>query len=122
MDAGRSPKLDLGRTGEDAALAHYRNRGYRLIARNWRCSLGELDLVLARGATVVFCEVKTRRGSAFGGPHESVHHRKQHKLRLLAQAYLAAHPTLPEEVRFDVAGVTLQGKGPPSVHVFEDAF
>ena len=74
----------LGILGEDAAVEHYRRRGYRLLARNWTCRIGELDLVLARGSTVVFCEVKARSGSAFGGPHEAVTWRKQRKLRALA--------------------------------------
>ena len=58
------PRRERGGTGEDAALAVYVRRGYRLVARNWRCKLGELDLVLVRGDTLVFCEVKARRGSA----------------------------------------------------------
>jgi putative endonuclease len=117
-----TPTLDLGRLGEDVALDHYRGRGYLLIARNWRCPLGELDLVLRRDRTLVFCEVKTRRRSTLGGPHESVSLRKQRKLRLLAEAFLAARPATAEDVRFDVASVTHDGSGPPSVHIFEDAF
>ena len=66
------PRRERGGTGEDAALAVYIRRGYRLVARNWRCKLGELDLVLVRGGTLVFCEVKARRGSAFGGGYEAV--------------------------------------------------
>jgi putative endonuclease len=123
VDTPRStPALDLGKAGEDATLADYRQRGYLVIARNWRCALGEMDLVLRGGRTLVFCEVKTRRGSGFGGPHESVDPRKQRKLRLLAEAFLAAHPGMAEDVRFDVASVTHEGSGPPFVHVFEDAF
>jgi putative endonuclease len=122
VDPPSSPPLDLGKTGEDAAVDHYRGRGYRVIARNWRCGLGELDLVLGKDRTLVFCEVKTRRGSGMGGPHESVDWRKQRRLRLLAEAFLAANPGVPDEVRFDVASVTREGSGPPSVHVFEDAF
>jgi putative endonuclease len=114
--------VDLGKTGEDATLAHYRQRGYELVARNWRCALGELDLVVRGGQMLVFCEVKTRRGSGFGGPHDSVHPRKQRKLRLLAEAFLAAHPGLVEDVRFDVASVTTTGGTEPSIHIFEDAF
>jgi putative endonuclease len=117
----RSATSDLGRAGEDAALDRYRSAGYRLVARNWRCPLGELDLVVARGGTLVFCEVKTRRGGAFGGPHEAVTWRKQRKLRMLAEAFL--HQARPQaaEIRFDVASVTVDEGGRHSVHVFEQA-
>jgi putative endonuclease len=110
----------LGEQGELAALAHYRRAGYRLVARNWRCPLGELDLVLARGQTVVFCEVKTRRGDGLGGPFEAVTWKKQVKLRSLARAFLAASPMRWEEFRFDVASVI--AGDPPAVYVFEAAF
>jgi putative endonuclease len=116
-DGGRSA---LGAQGELAALAHYRWAGYRLVARNWRCRLGELDLVLARGRTLVFCEVKTRRGAGLGGPFEAVTWKKQGKLRALAEAFLAASPVGWEDVRFDVASV--MAGDPPVVHVFEAAF
>lgn len=111
----------LGRTGEDAALAQYRRRGFELVARNWRCRVGELDLVLRRGNLVVFCEVKARRGSALGGPFDAVDHRKQRKIRSVAQAFLALGPG-PDAVRFDVASVTVDRSGRPHVHLFEDAF
>jgi putative endonuclease len=112
----------LGVHGEAAALAHYLGAGYRLVAQNWRCRLGELDLVLARGRTVVFCEVKTRRSAAFGGPFEAVTRRKQEKLRALAQVFLAAHPARWDDVRFDVASVMAVRMGSPTVYVFEAAF
>ena len=57
------PRGERGGAGEDAALTVYIRRGYRPVARNWRCKLGELDLVLVRGDLLVFCEVKTRRES-----------------------------------------------------------
>jgi putative endonuclease len=111
----------MGRAGEDAALDAYLHRGYRLVARNWRCRLGELDLVLVRGDTLVFCEVKSRRGSAFGGGYEAVTWRKRAKVRTLAEAFLQESRARPGAIRFDVASVAL---GPPGPHVelFEDAF
>jgi putative endonuclease len=90
------------------------------VAKNWRCSLGELDLVLKRGRTVVFCEVKTRRNAGMGGPFEAVTWRKQGKLRALAEAFLAASPIRWDDVRFDVASV--MAGDPPAVYVFEAAF
>jgi putative endonuclease len=119
----RAGHLERGRAGEDAALAVYVRRGYRLVARNWRCRLGEIDLVLARGGVLVVCEVKTRRGGAdLGGPFDAVTGRKRAKLRSLAEAHLAATGARPDEVRFDVASVTVGGDGRPSVYVFEHAF
>ncbi len=115
-------RADVGSSGEDEALAEYRRRGYRELARNWRCPLGELDLVLIRDQLVVFCEVKTRRGAAFGGPFEAVTWQKQRKLRQLAEAFLRVTRLDPTAVRFDVASVMTTDKGPPSVHLFEDAF
>ncbi|HXF57330.1 MAG TPA: YraN family protein [Actinomycetota bacterium] len=123
---GEAETRELGRAGEEAALAHYLRSGYRLLARNWRCPLGEVDLVLARGPVVVFCEVKARRGSRLGGAHEAVTWRKQRKLRQLAEAFLASGAAGRDEgravVRFDVASVTVRPDGRASVHLFEDAF
>jgi putative endonuclease len=114
-------RLDLGRTGEAAALAAYETRGYQLVARNWRCRLGEIDLVVRRGDLLVFCEVKARRGGRFGAPFEAVHVSKQRKLRNLAEVFLTSVGGPVSEVRFDVASVTVVG-GRSRVHVFEDAF
>ena len=115
-------RLDVGRTGEAATLEHYRGAGYRTVARNWRCPLGEIDLILAKGSLLVICEVKARTGSALGGPFESVNWKKQRKLRVLAEAFLASSGHAPEEIRFDVASVTFTASGTPSVFVFEGAF
>jgi putative endonuclease len=110
----------VGRLGEDAALRAYLERGFRLVARNWRCALGELDLVLERADLLVFCEVKTRRGSAFGGGFEAVTRTKRRTLRRLAEAYLQSTQARPGRVRFDVASVAV-GAGRASVELFEDA-
>ena len=111
-----------GRTGEDAAALLYERRGYTLIARNWRCRIGELDLVVALNGTLVFCEVKTRRGSGFGGGHEAVDARKRRKLRAVAETFLGRTRASPAAVRFDVASVRLRPDGSAVVELFEDAF
>jgi putative endonuclease len=116
------PHIELGRRGEDAAAARYQAAGYRVVVRNWRCALGELDLVLVRGRTLVFCEVKTRRGSALGGAYEAVGWQKRRKLQRLAEAFLATSSEPAEEVRFDVASVAMAPNGDLAVHVFESAF
>jgi putative endonuclease len=116
------PRTSTGRTGEDATERHYVARGFRVLARNWRCRVGELDLVLAQGPLLVFCEVKTRTGSRFGGGWQAVDPRKQAKLRALGEAFLVASRLRPRSVRFDVASVQLSRAGTVRVHVFEDAF
>ncbi len=120
MDAIQGRRIAVGRTGEDAALAVYRRMGLRLLARNWRCPIGELDLILERDGLIVFCEVKTRTGVAFGGGYEAVTRSKRRKLRRLAEAFLATRLP-PGGIRFDVASVWLDGNR-PEVEVFEDAF
>jgi putative endonuclease len=111
----------IGRNGEDAAGEAYLRRGYRVYGRNWRCRLGEIDLVLERRGVLVFCEVKTRRGGRFGGGYEAVTWRKRAKLRALAEAFLQETGFRPRAIRFDVASVSVRG-GRSDVEVFEDAF
>jgi putative endonuclease len=110
-----------GREGEDAAARSYRRRGYDVIARNWRCPVGEIDLIARRGNVLVFCEVKARSGSAFGGGYEAVTWTKRRKLRQLAEVYLQEHRRLDVRARFDVASVWLGPSG-ADVEIFEDAF
>lgn len=110
-----------GRAGEDAAERVYRGRGYQVIARNWRCRIGELDLVVWRDDTLVFCEVKTRRGTTFGAGYEAVTGRKRAKVRAVAEAFLQQTRARPGAIRFDVASVALRPAG-PEVELFEDAF
>ena len=114
-------RASRGTRGEDAALRVYARRGFRQLARNWRCSLGELDLVLERRGLLVFCEVKTRAGAAFGGGYEAVTWSKRRKIRQLAEAFLASVAPDHERIRFDVASVWLGRRG-ADVEVFEDAF
>jgi putative endonuclease len=95
----------LGGFGERLAAAHYRARGYAVLERNWRCRAGEIDLICARGTTLVVCEVKARRGQAHGHPLEAVTAPKQRRLRRLAAAYLRQQGRRWPEVRFDVVSV-----------------
>lgn len=112
-------RLRLGAAGEDRAAAWYEANGYRILARNWRCGEGEIDLVCAQGRVLVICEVKTRTTAAFGHPAEAVTPTKQRKLRLLARRWLESEPDglRPTEIRFDVAAV-LAGE----LEVIEAAF
>ena len=94
-----------GAAGEARAAAWYTAAGYEVLARNWRCRDGEIDLILADGAIVVFCEVKSRASEAFGLPAEAVTPAKQARLRRLAAQWLESSGHRPREVRFDVAAI-----------------
>lgn len=103
----------LGGAGERLALARLQSLGYELVETNWRCRWGELDLVMRDGPTVVFVEVRTRRGEAHGTPEESVTGRKQERLVRLAEAWLSEHCAEQElpDWRIDVVGVHLSPRG-----------
>ena len=118
-------RLELGASGEELAARWYEAAGYQVLDRNWRCREGELDLVVAKGRLAVFCEVKTRRGLAFGLPAEAVTPAKQRRLRQLALRWLAdrplGSPRYPD-LRFDVACIMAPRGGTPSLDVIEAAF
>ena len=80
----------LGRSGEDLAVDHLEAQGYTILDRNWRCSIGEVDIVAREGATTVVVEVKTRSGSGFGHPLEAITPVKLARLRRLAAAWWEA--------------------------------
>jgi putative endonuclease len=96
----------LGGAGEELAAEWYRSAGYQVLSRNWRCDIGEIDLVCRRGPIVVVCEVKTRRSTTYGTPAEAVTPSKQARLRRLAARWLAATGAGCSELRFDVVAVT----------------
>jgi putative endonuclease len=93
-----------------------------VLARNWRVREGEIDVIARRDTTIVFCEVKTRRGDGFGLPAEAVTFRKQARLRKLAVRWLADNHARADILRFDVASVTPDGRGAWTVDVLEAAF
>ena len=96
--------------------------GLRVVARNWRCREGEIDLVAAGPGLLVFCEVKARRGHGYGSPAAAVTPAKQARLRRLAAAYLATVPAAPRSVRFDVVAVTCTRGYRPVVEHLKGAF
>lgn len=106
------PKDVLGRYGEGLAVAHLTGLGYCILARNWRCDRGEIDIVARDGGVLVFCEVKTRSGTAYGAPVEAVDRRKLGRLRVLAARWLSEVRPEPGETRFDVVSV-LRPPGAP---------
>lgn len=99
-------RIELGARGERAALEWYLSRGYVLIAQNWRCGIGEIDLIVSRSDCVVFCEVKTRMSSRYGSPFEAITSTKARRLRQLAGQWLREHRGYrPRKIRIDIAGV-----------------
>ena len=99
------PRRRLGDAGERRVADWYRRRGYRVVDRNWRCREGELDLIVAKRGTLVFCEVKTRTSRRYGNPFEAVTETKQHRIRGLALQWLRANGMGGRRLRFDVAAV-----------------
>jgi putative endonuclease len=105
------------RRGEALAALFLRLKGYRIEARNWRCPLGELDIVARDRDTLVFVEVKARSGASAGAPEEAVDLRKQTRLVQLAQAYLAHCRGSMPPCRFDVIAVEGGGVWPRLRHL-----
>jgi putative endonuclease len=95
----------LGADGEQVAERYLRRQRYVILARNYRCRSGEVDLIALDRRTVVFIEVKTRTQSGFGSPLEAVDRRKQRQIRRAAQYYLAENRLQGRDGRFDVVGV-----------------
>lgn len=117
QNARPNRRKQLGDHGERLAAAWYRRRGYSVLAQNWRCRNGELDLVLGRRGELIFCEVKTRSSRAFGHPIEAVTATKQRRIRQLALQWMAYTDTYSSRLRFDVAAVEHS-----HVDVWRDAF
>ena len=94
----------LGGFGEKAAARYLKLRGYRIVEQNYKCGLGEIDLIALHGTRTVFIEVKTRMSDQYGRPAEAVGYRKQGKIRSVAEQYLLTYD-VDTEVRFDVVEV-----------------
>ncbi len=105
----------VGRYGEDVAARHLTEQGFVVLHRNWRCELGEIDIVARDGDCLVVCEVKTRRSPACGSPLEAVTPRKVARLRRLTARWLAASGLHPPHVRIDVVSVLRPPSGPAQV-------
>ena len=101
----------LGSAGERLAAERLRQAGYIVRAANYRCRAGEIDIVAEEDGDIVFVEVKTRRGTAYGLPEEAVTPAKQRKLIAAAQTYLAAQGQLDASWRIDVVAIALTPAG-----------
>ncbi|MQA93743.1 MAG: YraN family protein [Streptosporangiales bacterium] len=101
----------LGRFGEETAVRYLRSLGMVVLERNWRCRHGEIDVVARSGPTLVFCEVKTRRGTRYGGLTEVLTPAKLRRLQALVGVWLAEHPTeRAARVRIDLVALAVRGE------------
>lgn len=107
----KAARQGLGRTGERLAAEELIRRGYRIVERNYRCRYGEIDLVAEDGADLVFVEVKTRRGMAYGMPEEAINGRKRQKLMQVASFYLDVHACADRAWRIDAVAVQMSQQG-----------
>ena len=106
-----------GRLGEDLAAAHLIAQGLIVLDRNWRCEVGEVDIVARDGDALVICEVKTRSSRRFGSPLEAVTPAKAARLRRLAACWVRAHDVRPQQIRIDLVGIVLGREVPEIEHV-----
>ncbi|MGW7054591.1 YraN family protein [Streptomyces sp. NPDC054887] len=106
----------LGRYGEDLAARRLVEGGMTVLARNWRCRAGEIDIVARDGDALVVCEVKTRRAGPFEHPMQALRSTKAERLRRLAERWMHEHGGPPPGgVRIDLVGVVLPRRGAPLV-------
>lgn len=104
-DSGDRSRVAVGKYGEDVAVQYLQSIGMRILDRNWRSRLGELDIVAMDADTVVAVEVKTRTGDRFGGPLDAVPGRKLARIRQLTGQWLSCHEQDAARVRVDVIGI-----------------
>lgn len=114
-------RLDLGREGEQLALKKLEDLGYECITLNYRCALGEVDLIARDGDTLVFVEIKTRRGKTLGYAKQAVTERKKRQISKVALTYMKANECCEAKSRFDVVAVRI-GEGVKEIEVVKNAF
>lgn len=114
-------RLNLGKRGEDVALKKIKELGYKIVARNYRCSLGEVDVVAKDGKCLVFLEIKSRKGRSTGQAKQAVDERKQRQLSKVALTYMKLNGCPDVKARFDVIGVGFFDDH-VEVEVIKDAF
>jgi putative endonuclease len=110
----------LGKEGEELALRFLKRQGYRIVGKNYRTPFGEIDIIADDGGVLVFVEVKTRSGDAFGSPFEAVDRKKRDKIRKVALCYLKKIRKEPP-ARFDVLSIDVDG-GTKRIDHIKDAF
>lgn len=113
----------LGTKGEKLAWETLKKIGYKIVAKNYTCVLGEIDLIAWDNKTLVFIEVRSRKEIKYGMPAETVNHNKQRKIRKVAEYFLVVNRLADVYCRFDVVGIVWGEKGKkPQIEIFKDAF
>ena len=114
----------FGQSGEDAAVAYLKKQGYRILQKNYRVPVGEVDIIAEHKKTLVFIEVKTRADEKFEAPISAVTAHKQHKIIQTAQVFLLRNKIVDREIRFDVVSITGNPADPDSwaLELIADAF
>lgn len=116
-----SKRLELGKFGEVLALKKIKLLGYKNIIRNYRCPLGEVDLIAKDGDTLAFIEIKTRKGKSIGYAKEAVNARKRRQLSKVALAYMKSNDCWGAKARFDVVAISIE-RDKPQIEVIKNAF
>jgi putative endonuclease len=114
-------KIETGKEGEKIAAAYLRKNGYHICESNFRCSLGEIDIIAREKSELVFIEVKTRKSGKLGYPEQAVGARKQKKMSQLALWYLQKKKLTDISARFDVVAITLLPEG-NEIRLIKNAF
>jgi putative endonuclease len=117
-------RLNFGKKGEKAAESYLKKQGYRILKKNYRTKVGEIDLIAEHKNVLVFIEVKSRTSTAFEHPFMAVTPRKQKKIAQTASYFLVENKVGDREIRFDVVSVLLGNESPDAfqVEVLQDAF
>ena len=110
-------RQQIGKKGEQRAVAYLKKNGYRILELNYRTRLGEIDIIAKDGKTIAFIEVKARRSSQFGNPKWAITPKKQRHMSMVALYYLKATRQNQEKARFDV--VTIQSE---KIEIVKNAF
>lgn len=112
----------FGQSGESLAVRHLKKNGYRILARNYRTSIGEIDIIARDEDTLVFAEVKTRRTDRYGHPKYAVTPRKQRKISMVALQYLKRNGGLGQKARFDVVSIRTRDHVAWDIEIIKNAF
>lgn len=111
----------MGSWGEESALKFLKSKGYKILAKNYKSNLGEIDIVARDKDTICFVEVKTRSSDKFGLPQEALSNFKQRQIAKTALSFLKENKLLDKKARFDVIALTYQGNS-PKIDLIRDAF
>ena len=114
-------KLSTGKTGEQLGAVFLQEKGFQLIAANWRFSHWEVDIIASRQSVLHFIEIKTRRSKFFGNPEEKVGNKKIENLINAAEAYLYQYPQW-QRIQFDILAILLLKNSPPDFFMIEDVY